>query len=193
VNNAGIAVAGPLLDISDEDMLAQFQVNLLGVHRVTREFLPMIMGSRGRIVMISSDSGFFATPFFGPYCASKFALEGYSDSLRRELMMRGVEVVIMEPGRVTTPIWDKGERAMGKFNGSPFAEKARKIGEHAIRKGKTAGLPPSAIAEKVHEALTARRPGLRYLVAPSTLKYRLIKLLPARAVDRMIRREIEKM
>ncbi|MBN1533353.1 MAG: SDR family oxidoreductase [Spirochaetes bacterium] len=193
VNNAGIAVAGPLSDISDREMQAQFQVNLFGVHRVTREFLPLLMDSRGRIVMISSDSGFFATPFFGPYCASKFALEGYSDSLRRELAACGVGVVIVEPGRVTTPIWDKGEKSLERSGKSPFAETARKIGEHAIRKGKTAGLPPSAIAEKVREALTVRRPALRYLVAPSTLKYRVIRLLPARRVDRMIQREIERM
>ena len=155
-------------------------MNFFGVHRITRAFLPMIMRSKGRIVMISSDSGFFATPFFGPYCASKFALEGYSDSLRRELLLCGAGVVIIQPGRVATPIWDKGEKFLGKFNASTFAEPARKIGEHAVRKGKSTGLPPMDIAVKVHEALTAKDPRLRYLVARNALKYLLVKILPAR-------------
>jgi NAD(P)-dependent dehydrogenase (short-subunit alcohol dehydrogenase family) len=192
VNNAGIAVAGPLIDISDEDMLKQFSVNLFGVHRVTRAVLPLLIESGGRIVMMSSDSGFFATPFFGPYCSSKFALEGYADSLRRELLLCGVKVVIMQPGRVATPIWDKGEKMLQGGGTEPFAGIARRIGEHAIVKGKTTGLPPAVIARLVHEALTKEKPRLRYLVAPSTLKYRIIKLLPAGRVDAMVKKELEK-
>jgi NAD(P)-dependent dehydrogenase (short-subunit alcohol dehydrogenase family) len=192
VNNAGIAVAGPLIDISDGDMGRQFGVNLLGVHRVTRTFLPLLMESSGRIVMMSSDSGFFATPFTGPYCASKFALEGYSDSLRRELLLCGVKVIIIQPGRITTPIWDKTEELLRMKGTSPFIEVAKRIGEQAVRKGRTTGLPPEAIARVVHGALTKKRPRLRYLVAPSTLKYRIVKVLPVSMVDRMVQKELEK-
>ncbi len=192
INNAGIAVAGPLIDISDSDIGRQFEVNLRGVHRVTRTFLPLLIGSAGRIVMMSSDSGFFATPFTGPYCASKFALEGYSDSLRRELLLCGVKVVIIEPGRVATPVWDKTEDILNMKGTSPFIEVARKIGEQAVRKGRTTGLPPEAIARVVHTALTKKKPRLRYLVAPSTLKYRIVKVLPASMVDRMVKKELEK-
>lgn len=190
VNNAGIAVAGPLIDISDEDLRRQFDVNLFGIHRITRTFLPLVMRSAGRIVMMSSDSGFFATPFFGPYCASKFALEGYSDSLRREMLLCGVKVVIIQPGRVTTPIWDKGEDLLNRKGTPPFIDIARKIGEEAIRKGRTAGLPPVEIARTVHRALTAAKPKERYLVASSTFKYRIIRLLPAARVDALVHKEL---
>jgi NAD(P)-dependent dehydrogenase (short-subunit alcohol dehydrogenase family) len=192
VNNAGIAVAGPLIDISDDDMRSQFEVNLFGVHRVTRTFLPLLMESHGRIIMMSSDSGFFATPFAGPYCSSKFALEGYADSLRRELLLCGVKVIIIEPGRIATPIWDKTGELMDRSGTSPFIEVARKIGEEAVRKGKTTGLPPEAIARVVHGALVNEKPRLRYLVAASTMKYRIIKLLPASKVDAMVEQELRR-
>ncbi len=192
VNNAGIAVAGPLIDISDGDMQRQFDANFFGIHRVTRAFLPLLMQSSGRIVMMSSDSGFFATPFFGPYCASKFAIEGYSDSLRREMLLCGVKVIIIQPGRIATPMWDKGGEQLDRKGTSPFIEVARKIGEHAIMKGKATGLPPEAIARVVHTALTKKKPQLRYLVAPSTLKYRIIKLLPGSGVDAMVKKELMK-
>ncbi len=192
VNNAGIAVAGPLIDISDTDMERQLDANIIGVHRVTRTFLPLLIESAGRIVMMSSDSGFFATPFTGPYCASKFALEGYSDSLRRELLLCDVKVVIIEPGRVSTPIWNKTEEILNMEGTSPFVDVARKIGTQAVKKGKTAGLPPEAIARTVHSALTSPKPRLRYLVAPSTLKYRIVKILPASMVDRMVKKELVK-
>ena len=75
VNNAGITKAGPLMDVSIEDLRAQFEVNLFGVHQITQVLFPLLLQAKGRIVMMSSDSGFFATPFVGPYCSSKFALE----------------------------------------------------------------------------------------------------------------------
>lgn len=108
VNNAGITKAGPLMDVSVEDLREQFEVNLFGVHQITQALFPMLLQAKGRIVMMSSDSGFFATPFVGPYCSSKFALEGYADSLRREVILCGVKVILIEPGRIMTPIWNKG-------------------------------------------------------------------------------------
>ena len=192
VNNAGIAVAGPLVDVDDDDMLRQFDVNVFGVHRVTRAFLPMLLEAGGRVVMMSSDSGFFATPFFGPYCASKFALEGYADSLRRELAGHGVKVIVIQPGRVRTPIWDKGERLLERTSGSVFEPLAKKIGAHAIARGKEAGIDPAIVAGVVHDAIVARKPKTRYLVARSTFKYRLVKILPDAAVDRLVAKELER-
>ena len=136
INNAGIAKAGALMDVSVEDLRTQFEVNLFGVHQITQAMFPLLLKAKGRIVMMSSDSGFFATPFFGPYCSSKFALEGYSDSLRREITPYGVKVIIIEPGRITTPIWDKGEKYLNKYADSLFAVEAKAIGEYAIRKEK---------------------------------------------------------
>lgn len=192
INNAGIARAGPLIDLPIQDLQDQFNVNLFGVHRVTRKFFPLLKTNKGRIIMISSDSGFFATPFFGPYCSSKFALEGYSDSLRRELMLYDMKVILIQPGRVTTPIWDKGKQLLQREGDSKLMKYAKKMGKDAIKKGKTAGIAPVEVAKKVYEALTVKKPKLRYLIAPSTFKYRLIKLLPEKWVDKIINKEYEK-
>ena len=185
VNNAGIGNGGPLMDVSVEDLRAQFEVNLFGVHQITQAVFPLLLKAKGRIVMMSSDSGFFATPFFGPYCSSKFALEGYADSLRREITPYGVKVIIIEPGRVTTPIWDKGEKYLNKYADSLFAVEARAIGEYAIRKGKTTGLAPLEVAKTVYQVLTIPNPKLRYIVARNKFEYQMMKLLPASYVDKL--------
>ena len=192
VNNAGIASAGPLMDISEQEIQEQFEVNLIGVHRITRAFFPLLLESKGRIIMMSSNSGFFAAPFFGPYNASKFALEGYSDSLRRELLLYGVKVVIIQPGNINTPIWKKGEQFLEKFQDSMFKEEARKMGEYAIKKGTTKGLPPQKVAEMVYKALTEKKPKLRYLIVPDRFRNFLLKILPASWIDNMIKKELNK-
>ncbi len=196
INNAGIAKGGPLMDLPIKNIKEHFEINLFGVHRVTQALFPFLYESKGRIVMISSDSGFFATPFFGPYCSSKFALEGYSDSLRRELLLYGVKVIIIEPGRITTPIWDKGEDFLKEIREkeSIFRKEAIKIGEYAIKKGKTAGLNPIEVGKLIYKALIAKKPKIRYLIAPSRMKYWMIKyFLTARKVDNMIKKELSQL
>ena len=180
------------MDVSVEDLRAQFEVNLFGVHQITQAMFPLLLKTKGRIVMMSSDSGFFATPFFGPYCSSKFALEGYSDSLRREITPYGVKVIIIEPGRITTPIWDKGEKNLNKYADSLFAVEAKAIGEYAIRKGKTTGLAPIEIAKTVYHVLIAANPKLRYIVAENKLEYQMIKILPASYVDKLAMKKVQK-
>jgi NAD(P)-dependent dehydrogenase (short-subunit alcohol dehydrogenase family) len=192
VNNAGIAKAGALMDVSVEDLRTQFEVNLFGVHQITQAMFPLLLKAKGMIVMMSSDSGFFATPFFGPYCSSKFALEGYSDSLRREIAPYGVKVIIIEPGRITTPIWDKGENNLNKYADSLFAIEAKAIGEYAIRKGKTTGLAPIEVAKTVYHVLIAANPKLRYIVAENKLEYQMIKILPASSVDKLAMKKVQK-
>lgn len=193
VNNAGIARGGPLMDVSTQELHEQFEVNFFGVHRVTRALLPLVVASRGRVILMSSDSGFFAKPFFGPYCASKFALEGYADSLRREMRQLGVSVVLVQPGRIATPIWDKGEEQLARSgDSSPLLPLARRVGRYAIDRGKKTGISPVEVARVVHRALVVRRPRARYLVAKERWQYRLIRLLPARAVDWMVARELGK-
>jgi NAD(P)-dependent dehydrogenase (short-subunit alcohol dehydrogenase family) len=192
VNNAGIGNGGPLMDVSVEDLRAQFEVNLFGVHQITQAVFPLLLKAKGRIVMMSSDSGFFATPFFGPYCSSKFALEGYSDSLRREIIPYGVKVIIIEPGRITTPIWDKGEKYLNKYADSLFAVEAQAIGKYAIRKGKTAGLSPLEVAKTVYQVLTIPNPKLRYIVAENKFEYQMMKILPASYVDKLTLKKVQK-
>lgn len=195
INNAGIGLAGPLMELPVEDLYEQFDVNLFGIHRITKAVFPLLLESKGKIVMISSDSGFFATPFFGPYCSSKFALEGYSDSLRRELLVFDVKVVIIEPGRVNTSIWQKGEESLKilleRLKGSIFEKIAKEVGEYAIEKGKTEGLNPREIAKLVHKILRIKEPKTRYLIAPDKLRYRLIKILPDKIIDKKFEKEFK--
>ncbi len=192
INNAGIVSAGPLMDINTNDLINQFNVNLFGVHRITSTFFPLILESKGRIVMISSNSGFFAAPFFGPYSASKFAIEGYSDSLRRELLLYDVKVIIIQPGRINTAIWSKGEELLNKFKGSIFEKEAVVIGKHEIEKGKTDSLDPIEVAKIIFKALKAKKPKNRYLIVPNTFKNKMLKLLPSKRVDNILKKELLK-
>ena len=192
VNNAGIVSAGPLMDISTNDLINQFNVNLIGIHRITSTFFPLILESKGRIIMISSNSGFFAAPFFGPYCASKFALEGYSDSLRRELLLYGVKVIIIQPGRIKTPIWTKGEAFLNNFKGSIFEKEAIFIGKHEIEKGKEDSLDPLEVAKIVFLTLTKKKPKNRYMIVPNVFKNKMLKILSSRRIDNILKKEIVK-
>ena len=184
------------MELPIEDLYEQFDVNLFGIHRVTKAVFPLLLESKGKIVMISSDSGFYATPFFGPYCSSKFALEGYSDSLRRELLVFDVKVVIIEPGRVNTSIWEKGEESLKillkRLKGSIFEKISKEVGEYAIEKGKTEGLNPREIAKLVHKILHIKEPKTRYLIALDKLRYRLIKILPDKMIDKKFEKEFKK-
>ena len=108
VNNAGIAVAGPLEFLPLDQLRLQLEINLVGQVAVIQQFLPSLRAARGRIVNLSSIGGRVALPLVAAYNASKFALEAISDSLRRELLGQGVDVIVIEPGGVRTPIWRKG-------------------------------------------------------------------------------------
>jgi NAD(P)-dependent dehydrogenase (short-subunit alcohol dehydrogenase family) len=191
VNNAGIAVAGPLLYLPIEEFERQFDVNVTGQLVVTQAFAPLLGTDRsrrsapGRIVMISSVGGKNALPFAGPYAASKFAVEGFSEALRRELMMFGIDVVIVAPGAVVTPIWDKTETAIAPFAGTPYAVALGKMKDVMLANA-ARGLPPERIGEAVRTALTTARPRTRYTVAPSPFQVFLTSVLPKRMLDRMI-------
>lgn len=195
VNNAGIVKAGPLMDLPLDHIREIMEVNFFAVHRITKACFPLLLASRGRIVMMSSDSGFFGTPFSGPYCSSKFALEGYTDSLRRELIPTGIKLSLIEPGHVNTAIWDKTEQILKQFEGvdSIFRADAEKLAKYAINKGRTRGLPPVEVAKVIYTALTATKPKIRYLVAKHKLEYYLVRILPATKVDKMVREKIEKL
>ena len=192
INNAGIASAGPLMDISTNDLIDQFNVNLIGIHRITTSFFPLLLKSKGRIIMISSNSGFFAAPFFGPYCSSKFALEGYSDALRRELLLYDVKVVIIQPGRIKTSIWDKGEKLLLKFKGSMFEKEAYVIGKYAIEKAKSDSLDPLQVAKVIFTTLTIKNPKNRYMIVPDMFRNELLKVLPSKRIDKIIKKELIK-
>ena len=188
VNNAGSVVAGPLMDLTPEQMRDQLEVNLVGVHRVTRAFFPLLLAARGHVVNISSTGGRVAMPFMGPYVASKFALEAFSDSLRRELGPCGMKVSVIQPGAIRTPIWDKTDPEDAPVADSIFAERARAFGRLMVERARSGGLPPVTIARAVHKALGSRRPRPRHLVTEANLMTRIASLLPDRWLDLAIAR-----
>lgn len=192
VNNAGIAVPGPLLLVPIDDFKHQIEVNLTGQLIVTQAFAPLLgtdrsrTGAPGRIVMISSVGGKNAMPFLGPYSASKFALEGLSESLRRELMLFGVDVIVVAPGAIATPIWEKADTIdIAPLADTPYAPALKKIKAFMVANGRK-GLPPEAIGEVVQTALTVPKPKTRYSVAPNPLQQFMATTLPKRTVDNMI-------
>jgi len=170
VNNAGVAVPAPIEHQPIEDFRRQLEVNLIGQVAVTQAFLSQLRAARGRIVNISSIGGKVAVPLLGAYAASKFGLEGFSDSLRRELRPWGIGVAVIEPGTIATPIWDKGIASGDELEAGMSEQAKRDYGpliatvRTASEQGARTGLPPDAVAQDVAHALTARRPKTRYLV-----------------------------
>ena len=176
VNNAGIANPGPLLHIDVDNFRQQMEVNVTGQLIVTQAFAPLL-GARpdaktqtpGRIVMMSSVGGKVSSPFVGPYNASKFALEGLSEALRRELMIYGVDVIVVAPGAIATPIWDKADSIdVTRYDNTPYAKSLAMVKKYMIELGRK-GLPPERIGETVRTALTAASPKTRYVVTPEPL------------------------
>ncbi len=197
VNNAGIAVAGPLLLLPLDDIRRQIEVNVIGQIAVCQAFAPLLgtdparVGAPGRIVMMSSVSGQFAAPFMGPYSASKHALEAVSDSLRRELVIFGIDVIVIGPGAIATPIWDKAaDLEASPFPGTPYETYLRGFGTSALRAGRR-GLPPERVAKAVLKALTAPHPPARIAVVPRRFTNWLFRaVLPKRFVDRLIAKRL---
>ena len=195
VNNAGIGVGGPLELMPLNDFRHQIEVNLIGQVAVTQALIPALRRARGRLVFISSIGGLVATPYMSPYHASKFGIEAVGDALRQELRRFGVQVSIVEPGSIATPIWDKGKATAQEVRGNLSAEGQELYGESLAHTekllGETArrGSPPEKVAKVVVHALTARRPRTRYLVgADARAMATLGKLLPDRLRDRLVAR-----
>ncbi|MCB9640964.1 MAG: SDR family oxidoreductase [Myxococcales bacterium] len=183
VNNAGISVSGPLMDIPEEEMRAQFEVNVFGLANITQALFPLLHKAKGRIVNISSIAARIVTPFLGPYCMSKFAVEAYSDALRRELMPLGMKVVIIQPGPTKTAIWGKTDPETEAFAGSLFEERAKKIGKMMIERADSNAFPPEAVGFLVYEAIHRAKPKTRYLVTPEKLPQLLLSKLPDQVID----------
>ena len=193
VNNAGIAVSGPLLELPVDDFRTQLEVNVTGPLIVTQAFAPLLgadatlKGTPGRIVNISSVGGKQAAPFLGPYAASKFAIEGFSESLRRELMLFGIDVIIVGPGAVRTAIWDKAEEIdVRPYEKSPYYPSLTKFREFFLASGRQ-GFPPETLGRAILKALTVKNPKVRYAVVPKRLQnWTIPQLLPKRLTDRII-------
>lgn len=193
INNAGIEVAGALADLTTDQFRHQLEVNLIGSFVVTSAFLPLLgtdptrKGKPGRIVNISSTSARIAGPFAGAYAASKFGLEGFSDSLRRELILFGIDVIIIRPGAVITPIWQKSDTGLTeRFRETQYSEALARFEQYAAKEGAN-GLPAAVIGNTVWHALTTSKPRARYAVVPNRLTNWVIpRLMPTRMLDKLI-------
>jgi len=193
VNNAGITVSGPLEGLEVDAWRHQFEVNVFGQIAVTRALLPMLRATKGRIVFMSSIGGRSAINFIGPYSASKHAIEAIGDSLRQELRPSGVQVSIVEPGSIATPIWEKGAAGAGAAR-EQFSDDVEAVyGDAMDAFTKVAmdtgarGLPAEKVAEAVAHALTAKRPRTRYLIgAEARIQAAMRVALPDRAGDAVV-------
>ena len=192
VNNAGIAVAGPLLHLPIDDFRRQIEVNLTGQLMVTQAFAPQLgqdrslKGEPGRIVMISSVGGQNGSPFVGAYNASKFALEGMSEALRRELLLYGIDVIVIGPGAIATPIWEKADEVdTTPFDNTDYAGPLKAVKAYMLELGRK-GLKPEAVGELIADALTKPGRKVRYAIVPSKLENFMMKALPKRRLDKII-------
>lgn len=192
VNNAGYASNGPLQHMEIKELHQQFDVNVYGVLRVVQAFLPLLGAQlpakypAGKIVNISSVSGFVTAPFLGAYAMSKYALESMSDALRRELSIYGIDVIILEPGAVTSEIWDKAKDLDPKFLETDYAP-ILKNWEKMVGNSERNAVPPIEVAEKVYAAIVQSKPPTRSIIAKKKMVMRLVKyILPDRFIDKQV-------
>ncbi len=194
VNNAGLSVPGPLHLIPDDDFRYQMDVNVMGVRNVTNAFLPLLgtqqSNNPGKIINISSVSGRFNAPFNGAYCISKHALESMSDIYRRELMLYGIDVIVIEPGPIKSDIWKKNKGKLRKYEDSDYGfvmKRADKIIEHSEKNA----LPAERISRLIWKVIEKNKPRTRYIVHKKGILLLLLsKFAPDRLVDKMIWRNI---
>jgi hypothetical protein len=191
VNNAGVVVGGPLLYMRASEYRRQLEVNMISPLVVIQAFAPLLgtdkkrQGPTGRIVNISSSTAKVVVPLLGAYSSSKCGLEGMSDALRRELILFGIDLVIVEPGTVNTEMYDKGEKEdLSEFKHTEYWEAVQMFQKYIVTEARTNGLPPERLGEAVHVALTAVKPKARYAVIPQRFKnWTLPRLLPTRMLD----------
>src|SRR5450755_4648364 len=196
VNNAGIAVAGPVLELAADEFRHQMDVNVIGPIIATQAFGPLLgsdpslRGPKGRIVMISSVAGKSGNPLSAAYSASKHAIEGLSESLRRELMLFGIDVIIVAPGAVKTPIWGKADEVdISAYKNSPYFPAMERVRKFLLHLGEI-GLPPERIAARIADVLTSASPRVRYEITPDPMRHLIRALLPKRVVDRIIAKRL---
>jgi len=197
INNAGLAIGGPMELMDDTKFRQQMEVNLFAVRNVTNIFLPLLKGNKlqkirgGKIIMISSLSGIFNTPFNGAYCISKHAMESLGETYRRELMQYNIDVISIRPGPIQSKIWEKNINQYDEFSGTEYGQlmdKANKI----MKKAEKDALPAREISKLIYKILT-RHTKLSFVVHKNRiLTVLFIKYMPARWVDRIFYRQLFK-
>lgn len=198
INNAGTALAGPLMHQPLDEVRQQFEVNVLGLISVTQAFLPLLGAKKspahkpGRIVNISSTSGKVAEPFLSAYAGTKHAVEGISDSLRRELLTYGIDVIVVRPGAVKTAIWEKGAAPVigGDYAQTDYAGPMDKLQRYAERLASN-GYSPETFGGFVRKVFETKRPKTRYALVPGRFAdWTVPTSLPDRWLDRLVERSL---
>jgi NAD(P)-dependent dehydrogenase (short-subunit alcohol dehydrogenase family) len=192
VNNAGIAILGPLELLPIDAWRRQLEVNVIGLVAVTQAFLPLLRRGRGRIVNIGSIAGRSALPGSGAYDSTKFAVEAITDVLRMELHAFGISVSVIEAGAVATPIWEKSLREADELSRQVAPELyalysgLMAMVREEVRQSARTAVPVSAVVKAAEHALTARRPKTRYVVGKDAWIWLLLNWLPDRWRDWLI-------
>ena len=198
INNAGLGVIGTIQSLSAEQFKYQFEVNVLGVFHCCQAYLDLLgadknrKGDPGKIINISSISGEIGMPFMSAYNMSKFGLEGFSEGIRRELLMYGIDVVVIAPGPVKTPIWKKINQKdeVKRYDNSDFRESVSRA-MRMTEKMEQAGCEPSVIAERALSIITNTKNKTRYRIDPTRMQNILLQLFPKRMADRIIAKRMK--
>ena len=197
INNAGMAVSGPIKHIPLERFRHQFEVNVLGLVKVTQVFLPLLGGETGspyppgRIINISSISGLIANPFMGPYSASKFAVEAISDVMRREFSIYNIKVICIQPGVIRSEIWGKARHEPRDYGNTDYDHILAKQ-DDIIDSIEKRALSPEFVSRAIENALTQKHPKSRYIIAKKSWMIRLIAhVLPSNIADRLFTRNMK--
>ncbi|MCX2931823.1 SDR family NAD(P)-dependent oxidoreductase [Mycobacterium sp. CVI_P3] len=195
VNNAGIAVSGPLEALTPNEIRHQLDVNVIGPLTVTQAVLPLLRESRGRIVFISSVNGKLSAPLMGAYSASKFALEAAADALRVELRPWHIGVSVVEPAQTDTDLWREADQSIADMEAAMAPRHRALYSKHvaglrkSIPMSQRLAVDPAKVARVVHEALTARRARARYPVGVATaVQMALMTKVPTCVRDVVLRR-----
>jgi NAD(P)-dependent dehydrogenase (short-subunit alcohol dehydrogenase family) len=192
VNNAGIFIGGPLVELAPDDMERIMAVNVMGVFKVTSAFYPLLRANKGRIVNIGSESGRFAFPLNGPYSMTKFALEAFSDSLRREAVFHDVKVIHLQIGAVNTPFLQAVHSSYAKSvesDKSAFRKQLKSV-VAVCKKEMDKSADPRIVAKAVHKALHKRSPRARYRIKNSGFR-RFMEFLPTSLVDKVMEKALK--
>jgi NAD(P)-dependent dehydrogenase (short-subunit alcohol dehydrogenase family) len=193
VNNAGVSFATPLEFVDLDSLRLLFEVNVFGLLAITKAMLPLVRKAHGKIINVSSDSTFVVAPFHGPYSASKLAVNGFSDALRRELAPFGVQVSVIIAGSIDTPIWEKAAkltvqtmRHQASEVDALYGKSFKKLAEVFMQIGRH-GITPNSVARVIASALAAKQARHYYLVGRDAHFLSIIKsVTPEAWKDRMV-------
>lgn len=185
INNAGIALGGPLENIPISIYRQVMEINFFGLITLTQRILPNLIKSRGRLVINGSMAGRIALPFLSPYTASKYALEGWCDSIRRELNPFGIRTILLEPGGIATPIWNKALDQDSSFINKKYFDSIETFREKFIKSG-SRGMDPDRAAAMIFKCITSKRPRSRYIIAGNRMLSYLETLIPGKVLDMFV-------